>query len=425
MGNQRRQIYYGWYVLAAVAGINFANNATAIGVLTVFILPLSQEFGWTRMQLSAATSIGAVLGALAAPFTGRLTDRRGARVPLTLAGVLIVLAMVNLAVMQSLGWFYLAFGLARLADQGFVQVTSPPVIAKWFQRSRGRAIAVLFFITSAGGIVLPPLVQQVISAWHWRMAWVVLGGVMLVFGLFPCAFVLRRQPEDFGLNVDGEAPQTSPTQPATAAIGERVPAGDREESWRLGKALKTPVLWLLLAAVFVSGVAATGVALHLMPHLLQQGIAPAAAVGAVSLSFIASAVGTLGWGYFSDRFSASPLLAAAFILRAASLLVLLVADTVPKAYIFAILQGLAEGGKSTLLPVAAAQYYGSGHLGSIYGLLRSMQVAGFALGPLISGRSFDLTQSYNGAFRVFLLLSIVGAGLVALARPPLKVHPAR
>jgi MFS transporter, OFA family, oxalate/formate antiporter len=147
-------------------------------------------------------------------------------------------------------------------------------------------------------------------------------------------------------------------------------------------------------------------------------------VAAVSLSFMASAVGTLGWGYFADRLSASPLLVVAFILRVASLFVLLVADTVPKAYIFAILQGLAEGGKSTLLPMAAAQYYGRGHLGSIYGLLRAMQVAGFALGPLISGRTFDLTQSYHTAFQTFLLLSIVGAGLVALARPPLKVHPA-
>ena len=79
MRNRGRRLYYGWFVLAAVSGINFANGATAIGVLTVFIIPLSEDFGWTRTQISAVTSVGAVLGALAAPFTGRVTDKLGAR----------------------------------------------------------------------------------------------------------------------------------------------------------------------------------------------------------------------------------------------------------------------------------------------------------------------------------------------------------
>ena len=117
-----RRLYYGWFVLAAVAGMNFANGATAIAVLTVFILPLTADFGWTRTQISAVTSVGAVLGALIAPFAGRLVDRRGARLPLSLGGGCIVLGMLNLAAMQSLVWFYLAFGLVRLADQGLVHL---------------------------------------------------------------------------------------------------------------------------------------------------------------------------------------------------------------------------------------------------------------------------------------------------------------
>jgi MFS family permease len=141
MRKPARGPYYGWYVLAAVSGLNFANSATAIGVLTVFIAPLSADFGWTRAQISAITSVGAVLGALAAPFTGRLTDRLGARLPLTLGASCIVLAMLALASMPSLMWFCVGFGLARLADQAFVQAPSPPAIAKWFQRYRGRAMA--------------------------------------------------------------------------------------------------------------------------------------------------------------------------------------------------------------------------------------------------------------------------------------------
>jgi MFS family permease len=161
-----RRLYYGWYVLAAVAGLNFANGATAIGVLTVFILPLSDAFGWTRTQISVVTSVGAVLSALTAPLMGRVTDRVGARLPLTLGGVCVVLALLYLAGMQSLLGFYIAFGLARLADQDCVQACSPPAIARWFQRYRGRAMAVPFFASSVGSAALPLLVHFVIQMWH-------------------------------------------------------------------------------------------------------------------------------------------------------------------------------------------------------------------------------------------------------------------
>ncbi len=412
-------MYYGWFVLAAVAGINFANNATAIGVLTVFIIPLTEDFGWTRTQISAVTSVGAVLGALVAPFTGRLTDRLGARIPLTLGGLFIVLATLNLAAMRSLGWFYLAFGLARLADQGFVQVSSPPAIAKWFQRYRGRAMAALFFTTSAGGVALPPLVQWVITAWHWRMAWVMLSGVMLVMGLLPCALLVRRQPEDLGVPVDGKV---LPAQEAItlSSPGHGMPAAPTtgEAAWPLREALKTATLWLLLAAMFLFGMASTGVVLHLVPYLVQQGIAPAAAVGAVSISFVGSAAGNLLWGFFADKLSVRYLLVVTYALRAASLALLLGVDTAPVAYIFAMLKGFTEGGLSTLLTVLLADYYGRQHIGAIYGVVRAVMVGGFALGPLVSGATFDLTQSYHGAFAAFLALSIVGTGLIGLARRP-------
>jgi len=414
-----RRPYYGWIVLAAVSGINFANGATAIAVLTVFLLPLTEAFGWTRTQISAVTALGAVLGALAAPLTGRLTDSKGARVPLTLGGLFIVLATLNLAAMQSLSWFYLAFGLARLADQGFVQVPSPPAVAKWFQRYRGRAMAVLFLSGSAGGAVLPLLVQLVITAWHWRMAWVMLSGIMLVMGLLPCSLLVRRQPEDLGLRVDGESSlEQGPT--TLPPPGDEMSAAHRsgEAAWSLTEALKTPALWLLLGVMFIFGVASTGVGLHLVPYLVQQGIAPAAAVGAVSISFLGSALGNLLWGVGAERRSVRCLLLGAYALRAASLAMLLVVDTTPVAYIFAILKGFTEGGLSTLTTLLLANYYGRRHLGSIYGLMRSVQVAGFALGPLIAGVAFDTAQSYRTAFVSFFALSLLATGLLWLARQP-------
>jgi MFS family permease len=250
---------------------------------------------------------------------------------------------------------------------------------------------------------------------------VTLGGIMLVMGLLPCALLVRRQPEDLGLPIDGEMPSEQAASSPTISLHEGdEPSRKRAETWQLREALTTSTLWLILGCMFIVGIAWTGVGLHLVPYLLQQGIASPAAVGAVSLTSLASSVSTLLWGFFADRLAARYLLVVTSTLRAASIAILLGIDTLPKAYMFAILQGCADGGLGTLTTVLLADYYGRQHLGSIYGVVRAVQVAGFALGPLVSGATFDITQSYQGAFVAFLALSIVGAALIGLARQPLK-----
>jgi MFS family permease len=413
-----KKIYYGWLVLAAISGINFANAVTSIGMLTVFVLPMSEEFGWNRTQISGATSLGAILGAVAAPIMGRVSDKAGTRVILSAGGFLIVVAMVYLSLMQSLLGFYFAFGMARLSDQGFVQSVSPPAVARWFLRYRGRAMAALFFVTSTGGIVLPLMAQAIIQSWGWREAWAAMAIVMGIVGLLPVLFMIRRQPEDMGLQIDGAA---SPDLSETTSI-----TGQPDEpSWSLSDALRTPTYWLVLAAVFTTGIAGTGIGLHMVPFLVEQGVGTTAAVGAVSFSFLASAVGSLCWGVLSEKFSPRLLLAAIYVIRAASVGLLLVSDTVVEAYVFALLRGFTEGGVAAVGAILLAEYFGRSNLGAIYGTNRAVLVSGFAVGPIIAGAVYDINESYTLAFGAFLALMLLGAALVAMARPPTKTTAGR
>jgi MFS family permease len=179
----------------------------------------------------------------------------------------------------------------------------------------------------------------------------------------------------------------------------------------------------LLITAFAIGVSGTGIGLHLVPYLLQQGLTQTAAVQTVSLGFVASGLSNLLWGLSADRLPVRPLLIGTYALKTVSLAMLLGVHTVPEAYLFTVLRGLAEGGLGLLTAILLADYYGRQHLGAIYGLLRAVQVTGFALGPLITGVTFDITQSYHGAFVTFLGLSFVGTALIGLARPPR--HPRR
>ena len=388
-----KRIYYGWLIVAASGGMEFANAATAIGILTIFVIPFTEEFGWSRTEISAVTSVGAILGASLAPFSGRLVDRIGSRWVLVLGGTLVVVACVYLASVQTLLGFYVGYTIARTADQGLIKIGAAPAVGKWFQRYRGRAIALVFFSGSAGIMVMAPLVQLAIGAWGWRAAWLLLAAVMAVLGIVPSFALIRRQPEDYGLVVDG-----GPGPDADAPL--------------------VPPFWLILTSLFLASTAGSGVTLHLEPHLTQQGLSTGQAVGVISVMSTSSAVGILALGFLAERVPPRFLMACVCLTTATDIGVLILAENLAEAYLFAFLHGVASGGLNTLAPILWASYYGRGVLGSIHGLSRASQVAGFALGPLILGIAFDRWGRYQDALAYLAVLAVISFVLVVAAKRP-------
>ena len=393
--------------------MEFANAATAIGVLTVFVVPMSEEFGWNRTEIAGATSLGAVLGAALAPASGRLVDLFGARLILVVGGSVVVLGCLYLSITHTLMGFYAAFTMIRIADQGLIKIGASVTAGKWFLRYRGRAVGLVFFGGSAGIIVMAPVVQAVITYWDWRVAWVVLAGVMGCVGVIPCALIIRRQPEDIGLAVDGIS-----TGEQDQDTGDGQGPRTDEQQFPLSLVLRTPAFWLILAALFLSSTTTAGIGLHLVPHLTHQGLTPTAAVGAVSVMSISGAVSALASGVVAEKASAKLMMVSLNLLGAVSMWVLTLADTLPEAYLFAVIQGLVGSGINTLAPIMWANYYGRKTLGSIFGISRSAQVVGFAVGPLASAAVFDRTGTYRAAFLSLIIVALVASLLMAAAKRP-------
>ena len=325
----------------------------------------------------------------------------------------LALSLVLLSIAPSL-WVLgvVAATLLAFASSAAGPLSASKLVANWFDALRGRALGIASTGTSAGGAIFPPLVALGIGAWGWRAAWLLLAAVMAVLGIVPSFALIRGQPEDYGLVLDGG--------PGPDADAPLVPAFERNEPdrWTLRQVAATPPFWLILTSLFLASTAGSGVTLHLVPHLTQQGLSTGQAVGVISVMSTSSAVGILALGFLAERVPPRFLMACVCLTTATDIGVLILADNLAEAYLFAFLHGVASGGLNTLAPILWASYYGRGVLGSIHGLSRASQVAGFALGPLILGIAFDRWGRYQDALAYLAVLAVISFVLVVAAKRP-------
>src|SRR6185503_20371860 len=283
----RLPFYYGWVVLGCICLTGFARQGPAVAVLSVFVVPMTEAFGWSRTAIAGAVSLGGLLAAVVSPMLGPFVDRRGARLVLCLAVLGAGLATMALSLTQSLGMFYLLFCFARMVWAGPFDLGLYAALNNWFVARRTLAMSVATLAQMSGLVVIPILAQLAMHDGGWRAGWVTVGATVLIVGFLPVWLFLARRPEDLGLAPDRIASGTR------AAVPE--PRFSRAE------AMRTRAFWLLsLYTVLVYPVQA-GVSLHQAAHLIERGLTPITAATAIGVFSAMSAVAGFGVGFLPRR----------------------------------------------------------------------------------------------------------------------------
>ena len=409
---QRLPFFYGWAVVGGAMCSNTVRQAASVTTLSIFIVPMTVEFGWSRTGISGAVSIGALLGALSAPFIGPLFDRHGSRALLIASALAMSACCVALAGTRGLLWFYVAFGVSRMIFSTPFDLGTASVAAKWFVRRRALAMSLLTTSIGIGLAILPLAVAIAIAAGGWRTGWLALAGIVAVFGVVPQWFLLVRQPEDVGLRPDGD--EAAPRSSEAAGRAD----GTGEISFTRAQALRTPTLWLVMAYTLIVFSIQAGVSLHWAPHLVERGISPTITATIVGAFSLAIALSSIVFGYAGDRVPVRTTLAASAALMALGTMVMGAVSGPSLGYAASVLFGLGVGGILTMPPVALASYFGRAHFGAIRGMTLPAQVGGQAAGPLLAGLLHDLTGSYASGLATFAALSLLAAAVAMAARAP-------
>ena len=409
--SDRLPFFYGWVILGCLCCAGFSRQGPAVATLSIFVEPLTREFGWSRAALSGAVSLGGVLAAVASPLIGPLVDRYGSRVALSLAVLVTGAAMLLLSLTQSLLVFYLLFCVARMNWAGPFDLAIYGAVNNWFVARRAFATSIVTVAQAAGLVAMPLIAQLAMQHSSWRFGWVAIGSLTLVAGFLPVWLFMVRRPEDLGLAPD--------RQPA-ADIAARQPLLE-EPSFSRREAVGTTAFWLLLLYTVLAYPVQAGVSLHQAAHLIERGVVPTIAATIVSAFSLMSAAASLTCGFLPRSLPIRYLLAVTGLFLTAGTLLMVGITSSGQGYVAAALFGFGIGGLLTLLPIAWADYFGRANFAAIRGVALSAQVLAQAAGPLLSGVLHDWTGNYVLSLQCFAVLSGLSILAALMARGPITV----
>ena len=409
--------FYGW-VIVAVAFVTMGVGVNARTAFSLLFPPILDEFGWERGVTAGAFSFGFLVSAVLSPSLGRLMDRRGPRVVIEL-GVGLMAAGLLLAPLVRQPWhLYATLGVLVGGGSVCLGYTGQALfLPNWFVRRRGLAISVAYSGVGVGSIILLPWLQDLIGRAGWRAScWAL--GILILALLAPLNLLLRRRPEDLGLEPDGDdAPPGSPAANRTANVVDLAWAA---VDWTLGRAMRTTRFWWIMVGYFCGLFAWYAVQVHQTKYLVEIGFSPTDAAWALGVVSLAGIPGQIALGHLSDRIGREwvwTVGSLGFALCYLDLLLLRHAPTPTLLYLMVVSQGMLGYGLTSVVGAIPAEIFQGRHYGTIFGTLMLASIVGGAAGPWVTGALYDATGSYTLAFSLAIGSSVLSAVAIWLAAP--------
>ena len=373
---------------------------------SVFLVPLIEEFHWSRGLTAGAQSVSTIVQGVLAPVAGILVDRFGPRRVILTGTALLSSASILAATIHSAGEFY--FYIGALGAAGLVGVGPVPMgvlLSRWFSERRGRAVGVAFSGMGFGVFVMGPLAQWLIASMGWRVASATLG-IGSFCALAPIVWIGARDPRpDRGQS------------PAARASGVGDAASPPE--WTLKRAAATRTFWALWFAYMCTPLAVFSVTTHQVAFAIDRGFEPLLAASVFGVMGLLSIAGRASFGLAADRIGGPLAATISYGCTACGSLALLALDSdrrVGWLVAYALLFGLGFGARGPIITAMASDLFGGRRFGVIYGALSVGNGLGGAIGPWFGGVVHDLMGSYRLVFITSVVFCGVGSACFWLAR---------
>lgn len=388
-------VAYGWVIVIALSITETVTWGIIYYGFPVFLRPMEQDLGASRVAITAAFSVGLGVAALAALPVGRWIDRHGGRGLMTVGSCLATALTLAWARVESVTALYAVWLLMGLAMAATLYEPAFAVVVTWFTRGRDRALLTVTLVAGFASTIFMPIEAWLLTRVGWRAALTILAVVLAVITIPIHALVLRRSP------------RATPARDDAGATTSAVPGVT------LGQAARTLVFWVLAGAFFVSNFATAAVSVHLIPYLVDRGYTATLAAATIGWMGAMQVPGRLLFVPISARLGARWMVASVFFGQAVGMgqlpLVALIGTTLP----FIVVMGASNGMSTLSRATSLAQVFGARHYGAISGAVALGANGARAIGPVGASLLLVGLGAYPAVFWT-MAASLVLASLAVL-----------
>ena len=405
----RTRLFYGWIIVSAAIVVGFLTTGLS-GYANGILLPelAATLSNGNRGPIALGFSLATIFGTLVAPFIGRLADEYSPRKLMMVGSVLLTVSYVGLASATKLWHMYLFSGLVFALGMAMAgPMVRSLLVARWFERYRGRALGVSVLGASIAGVVLPVILSDMIDEYGWRNT-IYFFSAIIVCILLPLIFyVMRDTPEDIGEVRDGHRASQVAAERGEKPVVRTIDT--IQFTWR--QMLQNKSFWAIgltfgpMVCVYLVTV------IHLFGHILESGLERNQAAFVLSVFAFSAIVGKPIMGFMADLVGLRTTLWTSLALQCSALILFTVAGNLPAFLASAIIHGLGYSALSSMRTYSLAQTLGIRSLGSSTGLLRYIELPFASIASPVAGFVFDATGSYDIAFLIlagFLVIAAIG-----------------
>ncbi len=377
--------FKGWNMVSIAVLMEFSVIGFTFYCYPLMFDSLEKELGATQAQLSGALSLFFICSAAASIFLGRLLDKYSVKNIMIIGGVIFSCGLISIAYVQSVFYLLLVYAtLIAIGGPALGNLSVTKLVANWFETKAGVALGIAAIGISFSGVILPILVDPLISAIGWRNVYLVFAAIVLLLLLPIIYFLVINTPEEINQNKDNEISSNQ-----TASQEKPMPMLDF---------LKFGKFWFISLAFALQFFSMGGVLLHLIPHASILGFEAVwdffgfplkQTVFAYSLAAFGGVVGKIFFGYLIDRMQANRPVMFMMLMQAIGIFGLTMVETFDLFLISCFVFGLGFGGAMVLMSACFLKAFGSHNLGSVRGISAVIIVPVQPLGILIVGQAFD------------------------------------
>ena len=388
------RLFPGWKVVIG-AGIGIGSGSivffpSCYGLLAA---AMSKDFGWVQADVAQGASVFLIVQTFAYPLCGLVLDRWGSRAFAMFSIVMFAISMAALSQIGGvLGQLYAALAFMALVSAGTNVVSYARALSQWFERKRGLAIGLAAAAQAIGLFIMPLAFQRLAQAWGWSHALLPIAAFELLVTLPLVALLVKDSPAPYGLLPDGDDASSK----GSSSI-------ETEPEITLGDVLRRPVFWKLAACFAVMGMTIYAIIPNIVYILTKRvGMTLGEVATVQALSGLATLCGRIGFGFLLDRFHAPAVALIALVMSAFCATIYSTSDVAALIVFAAIVNGVANGGDTDLMPFLAARYFGARAVSRVFGWFLFAFFLGASIGPVAFAQ---LTRIYGGPATPLLMLA--------------------